>query len=83
MAVTRLAVKEAGATLSEYVDRLKPGDRILLCNKDRPVAEIRPLPVPSDQPGPVGLGKGLTHIPDSFFAPLPEEILDSFEGRQG
>ena len=83
MAVTRLTVNEAGATLSEYVDRLKPGDRILLCRKERPVAEIRPLPAPSNQPRPVGLGKGLAHIPDSFFDPLPEEILDSFEGRQG
>ena len=41
-----------------------------------------PPPVPPDTPRPVGLGKGLAHIPDSFFAPLPEEILDSFESRQ-
>ena len=51
----------------------------------RPTAEgagSTPPPIPPDPPRPVGLGKGLAHIPDSFFAPLPEEILDSFESRQ-
>ena len=30
---------------------------------------------------PVGLGKGLVEIPDSFFDPLPEELLRLFEGK--
>ena len=30
---------------------------------------------------PIGLGKGLIHIPPSFFDPLPQEILDAFEGK--
>ena len=33
------------------------------------------------EPRPVGLGKGLVEIPDSFFEPLPEEILRLFEGK--
>ena len=33
------------------------------------------------EPRPIGLGKGLAHIPDSFFDPLPEELLDLLEGR--
>ena len=45
------------------------------------MAEIRPLAEPMDEPRPVGLGKGLAEIPDSFFDPLPEEMLDLFEGR--
>jgi hypothetical protein len=28
----------------------------------------------------VGLGKGLVGIPPAFFEPLPEEILNAFEG---
>ena len=81
MSTTRLNMHEAKTHLSEHIARLKPGDRIILCRRNRPVAEIRPLEEPLDEPRPVGLGKGLAEIPDSFFDPLPEEMLDLFEGR--
>jgi len=29
---------------------------------------------------PIGLAKGQLEIPASFFEPLPEDILDAFEG---
>ena len=29
---------------------------------------------------PVGIDRGMT-IPDSFFDPLPDDLLDAFEGR--
>ena len=32
-------------------------------------------------PRPFGLGKGLAEIHDSFFDPLPDELLDLFEGK--
>jgi hypothetical protein len=31
---------------------------------------------------PIGLAKGLAQIPASFFEPLPDDILDAFEGKQ-
>jgi hypothetical protein len=31
---------------------------------------------------PIGLAKGLVEIPASFFEPLPDDILDAFEGKQ-
>ena len=36
---------------------------------------------PLPQPRPIGLGKGLAEIPDSFFDPLPDALLDLFEGK--
>ena len=81
MATTRLNMHEAKTHLSEHIARLKPGDCIILCRRNRPVAEIRPLDERPDEPRPVGLGKGLAEIPDSFFDPLPEEMLALFEGR--
>lgn len=76
-------MQEAKTHLSEHVAKLKAGDRIILCRRNRPVAEILPLPHPEDEPRPIGLGKGLAEIPESFFDPLPEEILDLFEGGRG
>lgn len=83
MTTTRLDIHEAEATLSKHIARLKPGDRIVLLHGNRPVAEIRPIEEPTDAPRPVGLGKGLVDIPASFFDPLPDELLNQFEGRSG
>jgi antitoxin (DNA-binding transcriptional repressor) of toxin-antitoxin stability system len=72
---------EAKTRLSEIIARLKPGDRVVLCRRNRPVAEIRPLSASSLEPRPVGLGKGLAVLPPAFFDPLPGEFLNSFEGN--
>ena len=74
-------MQEAKTHLSAHIANLTEGDRIILCRRNRPVAEIQPLAQPADQARPVGLGKGLADIPDSFFDPLPDQMLDSFEGR--
>ena len=80
MSTIILNMHEAKTRLSEVISRLRPGDRVVLCRRNRPVAEIRPLPASSLEPRPVGLGKGLAVIPPEFFEPLPEELLRAFEG---
>ncbi len=37
---------------------------------------------PMPEPRPIGLGKGLAEIPDAFFDPLPDDLLDLFEGKR-
>jgi hypothetical protein len=36
---------------------------------------------PPSQPRPIGLAKGQFTVPDDFNAPLPEDVLQSFEGQ--
>lgn len=74
----RINIHEAKTHLSSYVDRLLRGEVIVLCKRNVPVAEIRPLPRPRRGKRPVGLAKGKLRILKAFFEPLPEEILDSF-----
>jgi hypothetical protein len=31
---------------------------------------------------PIGLANGQFRLPERFFAPLPDEILEEFEGKQ-
>jgi hypothetical protein len=38
-------------------------------------------PPPLSQPRPIGLAKGLFTVPDDFNAPLPEDLLQAFEGQ--
>lgn len=79
----KLNIHEAKTHLSKYLAKLKAGDRILLCNRNRPVAEITPLPEFPVRPRPIGLAKGQFSVPRSFFEPIPEELLRAFEGTNG
>ena len=51
----------------------------LLCRRNEPVAEIRALPRARTKRRPFGLARGQFKVPDSFFEPLPDDILDAFQ----
>jgi hypothetical protein len=38
-------------------------------------------PPPPLDPRPIGLAKGQFSVPDDFNAPLPEDVLQTFEGQ--
>ena len=48
--------------------------------RNEPVAEIRALPRARSEPRPIGLAHGQFTVPDSFFEPLPDDVVESFEG---
>ena len=81
MVTTRIDLLDAAARLPQYVAELNPGDKIILCHENSPVAEILPLPRTTGEARPIGLGAGLARVPESFFDPLPDELLDLFEGK--
>ena len=75
----RVNLADAKSRLSEYLKSVERGEIVILCRRNVPVAEIRPLPRPLTEPRPIGTDPDLV-IPDSFFEPLPEDVLDAFEG---
>ena len=77
----KLNIHEAKTHLSRYLEKLKKGETILLCKRNEPIAEIRPLPVQPTRKRPIGLAKGQLTIPKEFFDPLPEEIIQAFHGH--
>jgi len=79
----KLNIHEAKTHLSKYLAKLKRGERILLCNRNQPVAQITRLPEAPARPRPIGLAKGTFSVPRSFFEPLPDELIDAFEGTHG
>ena len=79
MSMIKVNISDAKAHLSRYLERVESGETILVCRRNVPVAEIRPVPRRPERPRPVGIDRGMT-IPDSFFEPLPDELLDEFEG---
>lgn len=70
---------EAKARLSDLIERAARGERILICKRNQPIAELRPIAPPRQSPRPVGLAKGLVVIPPTFFDPLPDDELEAFQ----
>jgi antitoxin (DNA-binding transcriptional repressor) of toxin-antitoxin stability system len=77
----RVNIHEAKTHLSKYLDRLAKGETIILCKRNQPVAEIRPLPIARKTRRPIGLAKNKLKISKKFFDPLPDDLLDAFEGK--
>ena len=73
-------IHEAKTHLSRYLARLEQGETIVLCRRNVPIAEIRPLPSASTEPRPLGIYEGQFEVGDAFFDPLPDDVLEAFEG---
>jgi antitoxin (DNA-binding transcriptional repressor) of toxin-antitoxin stability system len=73
-------IHDAKTHLSRYLAELMPGETLILCNRNRPVAELRTLHGNVIRKPRLGVAKGEFTVPDSFFEPLPDEILKAFSG---
>ena len=78
-------MEEIERDLLGYLRRAEAGETLLVTRADRPVIEIKPV-TPGDEgqsssPRPFGLCSGQFTVPDDFDAPLPEDIIEGFEGR--
>jgi antitoxin (DNA-binding transcriptional repressor) of toxin-antitoxin stability system len=77
----KINIHEAKTHLSRYLAKLANGESILLCKRNTPIAEIRPLPASRKKPRPIGLAKGQFAVPPAFFEPLPEDEQRRFAGE--
>ena len=65
-----------------FLSRIEAGESMVVVRDDRAVAEIRPVkPVVAGEPRPIGLCRGEFVVPADFDAPLPDEVIEGFEGR--
>ena len=80
MTMIRVNIGDAKTHLSRYLERVEDGETVILCRRNVPIAEIRPLPKSPKHLRPVGIDRGMT-IPPSFFKPLPPDLLDAFQGE--
>jgi prevent-host-death family protein len=73
-------ITEAKAQFSRLLRRVAAGEEITITKRGVRVARLVPVEA---QKGKRRLGfyEGKLTIPDDFDAPLPDEILDAFEGK--
>jgi prevent-host-death family protein len=75
-----VALYEAKTHLSSLVDRAAAGEEFVITKSGHPMARLVPIePLPTTRVP--GQGKGRWHVADDFDAPLPDDLLDAFEGR--
>ena len=73
-------IHQAKTQLSKLVDAVMHGEEIIIAKAGKPAAKLVPItPVkPERTPGAL---KGKIKIAKDFNAPLPDDLLDQFEGK--
>ena len=72
-------IHEAKSRLSELLRRVAAGEEVVIARAGKPVARLLPFDTPP-APRVPGTAKGLISIGDDFDEPLPEGVLEEFEG---
>jgi len=57
------------------------GEKILVCKRNVPIAQIVPVEKPLTQKRPIGLAEGEFTVPQDFNDPLPDEEINAFYGN--
>jgi len=81
--MTRINIYEAKTNLSRVLEKVERGEIFIVCRRNEPIAEIRPIPRAETSPRPIGLHKGQFEVPSEFHQPLPTELERAFQGMDG
>ncbi|MGV3654823.1 MAG: type II toxin-antitoxin system Phd/YefM family antitoxin [Noviherbaspirillum sp.] len=73
---------QAKSTLSQLVKRAAQGETIFLGAYGKVEAKLVPADFGARPPKRIGILAGKLTVPEDFDAPLPDDILASFEGRE-
>ncbi len=77
----QVSVDEIKRDLLAYLLRVEAGETLVIVKAGKPMAELRPVTSTSKPMRPFGLCTGEFVVPDGFDDPLPENIIQEFEGR--
>lgn len=72
---------EAKTRLSELVEQARQGETVVIAKNGTPMAKLVALDGPGKPKIIFGLMKGEFIEADDFDAPLPDDLLAAFEGR--
>ena len=76
----QININEAKSRLSKYTKLVKAGETVILCERNKPFAEIRPLDRRGNAPRVFGLSKGVFKLGPEFFE-ADAEIEKMFYGN--
>ena len=73
-------IHAAKTQLSRLVDAAAAGEEIIIAKAGKPAARLGPLIAPGGKRR-LGILAGRLHVPEDFDAPLPDEVIETFQGR--
>ena len=81
MGMKRVNTHEAKTHFSRLLRRVAAGEEITIANRGVPVARLVPVP-PAGARRVLGAFRGQVSVAEDFDAPLPEALLEAFEGKK-
>jgi antitoxin (DNA-binding transcriptional repressor) of toxin-antitoxin stability system len=78
--MSTISVQDIEADPLAFFRRVEAGEAFVVVRGERPLAEVRPLTAVAAQPRPFGLCAGQFTVPADFDQPLPDNLLEEFEG---
>lgn len=70
--------------LSSYLEKVAQGETVIICKRNVPIAEIKPLQRKSIKMRPVGLARKKYpdfELTDECLEPLPNDVVAAFYGE--
>lgn len=77
----QVSIDDIQHDLLTYLQQVEDGVTLLIVKAGKPMAEIKPMIPTARTLRPFGLCAGEFTVPDDFDAPLPEQIIQEFEGK--
>jgi prevent-host-death family protein len=75
-------IHEAKTHLSRLIEQAERGEEVVIARAGKPVAKLVPFSDVDLEPRRPGSMRGLIAIRDDFDDPLPDDILEAFEGKE-
>jgi len=77
-------INEIKTHLSSYIDKVAQGETVIVCKRNVPIAEIKPIKRKLKKERPVGLAQKKYpgfELNDECLEPLPDDVIASFYGE--
>ena len=77
----KVNIHDAKTNLSKYLANMGQNDRLIICNRNEPVAEVRiikPMAAVGGAERPIGVNPDSFELSKEFFEPLPEDLIKHF-----
>jgi len=75
-----VSMEDIQQNLIVYLQRVEAGETLVIVRAGQPVVEMKPVKTGAASLRPFGLCAGEFAVPEDFDAPLPEDLLQAFEG---
>jgi len=78
--MTTINIHEAKTHFSKLIEAALHGEEVIIAKAGKPAVKLVPIGIvkPTRKPGAL---KGKIKISKDFNAPLPDDLLDQFEGK--